>query len=153
MFRKMLVAVDGSEPASHALEYAAELAEEQGAELVIVTVIPPITNYVVADSELDYYPRLEEDVEKYYVQMVEATEEAVKEAHPDLKVSALWKHGHPATRIVEAAGEQGVDLIVVGNRGRGGLISWMLGSTSRSVVESCTVPVLVVKDREYCEAK
>jgi len=105
MFGKILVAVDGSEPASHDLEYAAQLAEEQGADLVIVTVIPPITGYVVADSEMDYYPRLEEDMEKYYV------------------------------------------------RGRGGLISWMLGSTSRGVVESCTVPVLVVKDQEYCEAK
>lgn len=153
MFGKILVAVDGSEPASHALEYAAQLAEEQGAELVIVTVIPPITGYVVADSEMDYYPRLEEDMEKYYVQMVEATEKVVKKAHPGLEVSALWKRGHPAIRIVEAAGEQGADLIVVGNRGRGGLISWMLGSTSRSVVESCTVPVLVVKDQEYCEAK
>jgi nucleotide-binding universal stress UspA family protein len=54
---------------------------------------------------------------------------------------------------VEAVGEQGADLIVVGNHDRGGLISWMLGSTSRSVVESCNVPVLVVKDQEYCEAK
>ena len=92
-------------------------------------------------------------MEKYYVQMVEATEKAVRKAHPGLKVSVLWKHGHPAVRIVEAAGEQGADLIVVGNHGRGGFISWMLGGTSRSVVESCTVPVLVVKDWEYCEAK
>ena len=65
---------------------------------------------------------------------------------------AILRKGNPARYIVEVARVEGVDLIVIGNKGTGGLISWMLGSTSRSVAEACTVPVLIVKDREYCEA-
>ena len=70
-----------------------------------------------------------------------------------LKLTKILKDGNPAKIIVETAGKQGVDLIIIGNRGTSGVLSWMLGSTSRTVVEACTVPVLVVKDREYCEMK
>ena len=69
-----------------------------------------------------------------------------------MKASTILRKGNPARNIVEAAREEEVDLIVLGNRGIGGILSWMLGSTSRSVAEACTVPVLIVKDREYCEA-
>ena len=66
-------------------------------------------------------------------------------------MSTVLKHGSAARQIIEVARETGADLIVVGNRGTSGLLSWMLGSTSRSVVEACTVPVLVVKDSKYCK--
>ncbi|MBD3207648.1 hypothetical protein GF319_15065, partial [Candidatus Bathyarchaeota archaeon] len=34
-----------------------------------------------------------------------------------------------------------------------GVATWMLGSVSRDIVESCTVPVLVVKDQRYCKIR
>ena len=43
------------------------------------------------------------------------------------------------------------DLIVLGNRGTSGILSWVLGSVSRQVTDACTVPVLVIKDQTYCE--
>jgi len=59
--------------------------------------------------------------------------------------------GSPSRNIVDLSREENVDLIVVGNRGRSGVATWMLGSVSRDIVERCTVPVLVVKDQRYCE--
>jgi nucleotide-binding universal stress UspA family protein len=61
--------------------------------------------------------------------------------------------GSPGKIIVESAQAREVDLIIVGNRGQSRIITWMLGSVSRFVVESCTVPVLVVKDEEFCRIK
>jgi nucleotide-binding universal stress UspA family protein len=69
-----------------------------------------------------------------------------------LKASTILRKGNPARNIGEAAREEEVDLIVLGNRGIGGILSWMLGSTSRRVAETCKVPVLIVKDKENCKA-
>ena len=47
--------------------------------------------------------------------------------------------------ITEYAENNGVDLIVMGSRGIGGYTGWILGSTSRKVVDSCTKPILIAK--------
>ena len=153
MFKKILAAIDGSDPAKHALNFAAELAEENGAELVVLAVIPQIHAYFSEDVELDYYPQLQEDMKKSYEDMLQKTVEELGRVHQNLKLAKMLKNGNPAKIIVETAGRQGVDLIIIGNRGTSGVLSWMLGSTGRNVVEACTVPVLVVKDRQYCEMK
>jgi len=60
MYKKILVATDGSEPAKHAVEYAAETAEKWGVTLLILTVVPPpaviFTDVggFTADYSLDY---------------------------------------------------------------------------------------------------
>jgi nucleotide-binding universal stress UspA family protein len=152
MFKKVLVATDGSDPAKHALGFGAALAERDGAELVVLSVIPTLSLFVTEETELSYYPQLMEDMERFHEEMLAETSQDLERDYEDLKVSTLLRKGNPARNIVAAARDEGVDLIVIGNRGTGGIISWMLGSTSRSVAEACTVPVLIVKDQEYCEA-
>ena len=51
----------------------------------------------------------------------------------------------PSTVVVETAAELGVDLVVVGKRGRGGFRGLLLGSVSRRVVEDAGCVVLVVR--------
>ena len=92
-------------------------------------------------------------MQKNYEEMLQKTVEELGRVHKELKVNKLLERGNPAKIIVETAGDEGVDLIILGNRGTGGIVTWMLGSTSRNVVEACTVPVLVVKDQQYCEMK
>ena len=152
MFKKILVTIDGSDPAKHALSFGVRLAEREGAELVILTVLPTIPFFASEESEFSYYPQLIDDMEASAKKMLAETSGEVQGEHEGLKVSTLLRKGDPARNIVEAARMEGVDLIVIGNRGTGGIISWMLGSTSRSVAEACTVPVLIVKDQQYCEA-
>ena len=43
------------------------------------------------------------------------------------------------------ANTENVDLIVMESRGLGGISGWVLGSTSRRVVETCEKPILIVK--------
>ena len=152
MFNKILVTIDGSDPSMHALGFGADLAERDGAELVVLSVVPPLPLFVTEETELSHYPQLMEDIERYHEKMLAETSKDLGRDHKGLKVSTLLRKGVPARNIVEAAKEEEVDLIVIGNRGTGGIISWMLGSTSRSVAEACTVPVMIVKDQEYCEA-
>jgi nucleotide-binding universal stress UspA family protein len=83
--------------------------------------------------------------------LIASSEEILREAikfvektHPDIEVVEKLEEGHPASRIVEVAQSEDVDLIVMGSRGMGG-IRGFLGSTSRHVVEACKKPILLVK--------
>jgi nucleotide-binding universal stress UspA family protein len=69
----------------------------------------------------------------------------LKEKHPEVKFVTVLKEGRPSATTVDQAEKDGVDLIVMGSRGIGGYTGWILGSTSRRVVDSCTKPILIVK--------
>ncbi len=143
--------MDGSNPSQIALKYATDLALEQNAELYVLTVVPPLPRGLFDDGQLDYDPEMQEEIIAGYEKQLTNTVDELKKTHPDLKSIPLLKEGNPAKKIVKTAKSIQTDLIVVGNRGTGGILTWMLGSVSRQVTESCTVPVLVVKDQKYCE--
>jgi universal stress protein A len=62
-----------------------------------------------------------------------------------LRVSYLIWEGDPAEAIIEAAASEGVDLIVIGNRGHSGVGRALIGSVSDEVVRNAGCPVLVVR--------
>jgi len=69
----------------------------------------------------------------------------IKDHFPKLTTETLILEGRPSSTIVEQAEKNQADLIVMGSRGIGGISGWILGSTSRRVVESCMKPVLIIK--------
>jgi nucleotide-binding universal stress UspA family protein len=99
-----------------------------------------------------YLPEYMDDLEEAMQQVLDKAAEDVKKTHPKLKVTTHLKDGRPAKQITDTAAEVDADLIVMGSRGQSGILSWVLGSTAREVADSCTAPVLVVKDRRYCQA-
>lgn len=150
MFKKILVAVDGSDPSLHALEVAVAEVKEKKAELIMVSVVPPLPPMV--EGDMPHYSRdFTSDLKESYQKMLGAQLKKVKDANPDLKVEAIVTDGPPARGIIDEAGKHQADLIVIGNRGSSGVLSWMLGSVSRQVTDACTVPVLVVKNEKYCK--
>jgi nucleotide-binding universal stress UspA family protein len=151
MFKKILVAVDGSEPSLHALEVAAGITVENDAELTILSVAPFPPPMFTEDAMPTYLPQYQDDLRESYKRMLKKTDQELKKKHQNLRTVPIVMEGKPAKTIIEAAQARTVDLIVVGNRGSGGILSWMLGSVSQQVVNNCTVPVLVVKDQKYCE--
>lgn len=153
MFRRILVAVDGSEPSNRALKYAAEFALRWGAELKVLVVVPRVMLPAFPDEGIGTAPAaLYSEVDRYqeraraaYMKVLEDALRAVREMHPEVRVDGMLKEGRPSSTIVETADKEDVDLIVMGSRGLGGIMGWVLGSTSRKVVDSCTKPILVVK--------
>ena len=145
MFKKILIATDGSEHAKHALNYAVESAVKWDAKLIILTVVPPISPLVYS-SELNapYIPELRDDLRESHQRILKEASNIVKNKHIEIKVETRLEEGRPSEVIVETAREEDVDLIVMGSRGMGGIIGF-LGSTSRHVVEACTKPILIVK--------
>jgi len=137
--------MDGSEHAMHALNYAVESAVKWGAELMILTVVPPISPLVYSSEfNASYIPELEDALRESHQRILSEAAKVVKNKQPDMKVETLLEEGRPSDVIVEIAQEEDVDLIVMGSRGMGGIVGF-LGSTSRHVVEACTKPILIVK--------
>jgi nucleotide-binding universal stress UspA family protein len=153
MYRKILVALDGSEPSNNALEHAATIAKKFDAELMLVAVVQRMMIPIFPDEGFGAVPlSAAKDMAQYqdkmrvlYQNVLKEAKEKVKEEYPGVKTESILKEGRPSATIVEQAEKDDVDIIVMGSRGIGGYTGWILGSTSRRVVDSCTKPILIVK--------
>lgn len=137
---KILVAIDGSEHASKALDFALEVAEQCDAEVQIFSVFPP----VIIPSFPVRIPMLLQVEDNFKTILRNALEKA-KEKKPMLKISTRLGKGYPADEIVKTAKEGSFDLIVVGSRGLGNIKEIVLGGVSDRVADKATCPVLIIK--------
>lgn len=153
MYKRVLVALDGSEQSCKALDHAAAIAEKFGSELTLLTVVPRVmptiffnggSGAITAASAKTIIQEQEKMKDVYQVVLADA-EARVRSGHPDLSVSTMLREGHPSATIVDVAESEGCELIVMGSRGIRGITGLILGSTSRDVVESCKNPVLIIK--------
>ena len=146
MYKKILVATDGSENSKHAMNFAMETAAKWNAELLILTVIPrPLSYLTPLDGNPIYIPQFDEDLKNAYSDINMQAAETVMKCQPEIKVRSLLERGRPAEIIIEVADKEDADLVIIGSRGLGGISGWVLGSTSRHVVDCCKKPVLIVK--------
>ena len=142
MFKRILLATDGSPDAGEALVYARDLAMHHGAQVIVVHAFEPVPTFLGAPAEDRVLGR--------HVAAGEAVAEDVagklREAGLDIIVEVL--EGPPADAILNVARVRQCDLIVMGSRGHGALASLLLGSVSHRVVAHARAPVLVVKAPE-----
>jgi nucleotide-binding universal stress UspA family protein len=139
MYDKILVAVDHSEASDRALLAARDLALLSKGEVWILHLrereILTKTSVVMTDeTERDARTMVEAAVDKL-------TGAGVK-AHGEVATTLF---GYAARNIVDDAIEHGVDVIVMGSRGRGDLAGLVLGSTAHKVIHLTDRPVLIVR--------
>jgi nucleotide-binding universal stress UspA family protein len=147
-FRKLLVAIDGSESAASALIAAGGLAAKLGAEVVVVTVVESPGAATVPEELQDLARAEHVQLTGYDVSMQAARQVAEKAA---MKLCALGadrvtvrvETGDPATQLAEAARRERADMIVIGRRGLGRIGGLLLGSVSHKVLQIAPVPCLV----------
>jgi nucleotide-binding universal stress UspA family protein len=137
MIGKILLAVDGSEPAERAIPVAGELAEKFGSEVLVLHVRGTGVGRAVA-FELE--------------SMEEATEltDRVTRWLKDQGVSARGEvrttiHGREAQEILATVKDEDVDLIVMGSRGLSDLAGLLVGSVAHKVLHLADRPVLIVR--------
>jgi len=153
MYKRVLVALDGSEQSCKALDHAATIAEKFGSELTLLTVVPRVTLPIFSHGGLSAATmpptknmiQEQEKMKDIYQDVLADAEARVRSEHPDLNVSTMLREGRPSAAIVDVAENEGYELIVMGSRGVRGITGLILGSTSRQVVDSCTKPVLIIK--------
>jgi nucleotide-binding universal stress UspA family protein len=134
---KILLATDGSPDAEAALEAVRGLSLRPEDELWALTVVP-------AGAALGREaPAPQPDIEDTARAIAEDAVERLRSHAPAAR--PLVRHGVPSDRIIAAAEDLGVDLVVVGAKGAGGLRRFLLGSTSHRVARYAPCSVLVAK--------
>jgi nucleotide-binding universal stress UspA family protein len=142
VFRRILVAVDGEPIAAHAVDIAAELARQAGAELAFIHVIDPA---LVNAADTGLQPQM----------LVASAKEEARKLIADLRkhlsetlaVLEFIQIGSAASEIVSAARDWPADLVVIGSHGRGGLKRALMGSVAEAVMRQAPCPVLVARTR------
>jgi nucleotide-binding universal stress UspA family protein len=139
--KDFLVAIDGSEGSEAAIDEALDLAQDVGAHITFAFVRKPPASLL----GYPYYERLlSHELATARETLDSATDRAV-----DVGIDSASEilEGDPVDEILSVADNRGVDLIVMGSRGRGAFAGALLGSVSSAVVQHANVPVLVAKER------
>ena len=142
--KKILCPVEfGENFSKEIVHYAAKMAKDLNAELVVVHVnfdnkrfargreieetLEKLNQCLDADSQIEMKKLLDDEIVK------------------GIKSSGVVVDGDPAEEIVGLAKDEKIDLIIMGTHGKGAINKFFFGSVAQKVVRDATVPVLTVK--------
>jgi nucleotide-binding universal stress UspA family protein len=132
--KTILYPTDFSSYSNQAYFHAVALAENHGANLVILYVYSP------SFGTPDITGRGQADRQYWWEQL-----EQIRPVDARISVRHVLREGDPASEIVRYATEAGVDVIVMGTHGRTGLERLLMGSVAEKVLRDAPCSVLVVK--------
>jgi nucleotide-binding universal stress UspA family protein len=140
MFRKILVANDGSEGAKKAVQAAIDLAKRYGSELHAISVEERLPHYAATVGEVVEAKQEAADFFRKVTQDAEAAALA-----QDVPITSHVLPGHEVEAIVTFAKDHGFDLLVIGFMGHSRIFGRIWGSTSQNLAKLSPCTVLVVK--------
>jgi nucleotide-binding universal stress UspA family protein len=140
MFKKILLAYDGSPGAERALAAGIELAKLHGAELVALAVQERLPRF---SGTIDEVQEEKEFANQQYSKLLIGAQ--AQSQAGGVKLRTIMRPGHPAQTIVEVAKEGNFDLILVGHTGLSGVWAAFLGTTAEKVSRHAPCSVLIVR--------
>jgi len=150
MFKRILVAVDGSPASASGFKAALDLAVDQEAALAAVHVVDdsmPHSNFEDVVYPKTYFETYLAASEKHGRKRMEQAAAAARNSGVRFEPVVLRAQGHSVAEVIVAhARKQKVDVIVLGTHGRRGIKRVLMGSDAEQVVRSAHVPVMLVRD-------
>lgn len=145
LFKKILMATDGSSCSRKAVDYAVRIAKLAGASLIALYVVDVKTGCGLEQCITVTTPKA-----AALMKLCQRGERAVNyvgdvASKEGVSVDKRVVEGHPAEEILKLAREESVDLVVMGTLGLSGIQKYLLGSTADKVVRHSRVPVLTVR--------
>ena len=146
MYRKILIATDGSDSSMKSSRHGVKLAKTLGSDVLVLYVINEMAiSRILASlarrgsSEEDLRETLKASAEKIVTEVAKMGEAS------GVRVEPLIREGDPASRILDAARIEGVDLILMGSHGEGGITRRLIGSVAQKVLNWSDTPVMIVR--------
>ena len=142
-YRHLLLAVDLAQDSLEVVERARRLRDQCAARLSLVHVVEYVPMAYAGDLVLPEDFNLEQE-------LIEVARRRLEGLAEDLDVPVTDRHivsGSAAREILRIVHDQGVDLLVVGNRGRHGLVN-LFGSTADAVLHQAGCDLLAVRIRD-----
>lgn len=139
--RTIVCPVDFSNDAFAALDYAAALAQQHHAKLILLHVVDnPLTEFYGTHGAT-YYAEVDHAIEKSKDLLAEAIRTHAAQVPCDIVV----KHGKPYDEILELAAGAHADMIVMSTHGHTGPRRLIIGSVAEKVVRTAPCPVLTIR--------
>jgi nucleotide-binding universal stress UspA family protein len=140
MYKKILVANDGSEGAKKALKVAIDLAKQYNAELHGISVEEHLPHYAATIGEVEEFRKEANDFFKTI------NDEAIEEARQEgIELYTKVQAGHEVETIIQYAKDGKFDLLVIGFMGHSKIFGRVWGSTSQNITKLSPCTVIVVK--------
>lgn len=141
MLKRILVAFDGSEKSCDAFNFALEMSKlcpGAAPEIIVLSVAQPPEpiDIVEMDAIID-------SARQHYEELFKGLREKARERNLEIKTEVAV--GHPADQIVRYAKENNCDMVILGQRGKSKIESWLLGSVSKRVATYSPCTVTIVK--------
>ncbi len=143
LFKRILVALDGSELAARVLPFSAELAARFNSEVILFRVIEtdrPVHNLGVIDS----VPYLEYELESAKNRAAEYLKHECSRFSKLENVKILVKTGNVAQEIIQYAQKNNCSLIALSSHTHSSLESWVIGSVTNKVLHAGQRSILFV---------
>jgi nucleotide-binding universal stress UspA family protein len=147
---KILYSTDLSKNSSYAFLYAIDMAKRHDASIVILHAIEPTPAYIEIYGAVkdEFKKKQHEEVVKSIKKQLQGfckkAEAQIGSPCVELVSKILVPVGHPPEEILNAADEEGCDVIVMGTHGKGFLAYTFLGSVSSAVLHRSRKPILTV---------
>ena len=143
MYRRILLAFDGSPDGREALAQAETLASVCGATVHLLTILDPSESMLIVEA-MSLIP----DNQRFVIEAV-LDEGANRLRRAGCTATSELKYGKPTEQIILSAREINADLIVVGHRDQGTLARWLNGSVGESILHEPPCSVLVAVKSEH----
>ncbi len=140
MFRRILVAYDGSAGARAALDQGIELARALSAELTSVSVEEHLPHYAASVSEVK---AAKEQIDEYFRTLAKQARD--RAAMSGVELDTVIRQGHEVETIVTMAQEGRFDLLILGYHGHSGIFGRIMGSTAQSIARLAPCSVMLAK--------
>ena len=162
IFRKIMIATDGSDCSMLAANKGIELARLSGGTVYAVYVVS--TAYLFSmdgiypsmsgdySSSMGVNPNWESMYEVMYDALKKQGQQAVNYVkglgeRKGINVESVLLEGHPADELIRYAEEEKMDIVIMGTLGKTGLDRLLLGSVAGNMVRHSKVPVMVVREK------
>ena len=147
MYKHVLIATDGSELAARAVSNGVMLAKSLGAKASIIVVEPTFNAFSVPESQVrqisEAFTKHAEQIKKHATYVLDRAADTAKAADVGCNKIQI-ESDQPYQAIIDAAKNNGCDLIVMASHGRGGVSAVLLGSVTNKVLTHTKIPVVVV---------
>ena len=147
MFQRIFVPLDGSPRAELALPLAMRLTRVWRGTLVLGRVIeqPTSAEKLSLNVETSSLRKSEDQEEAEALEYLAG--KAAKSARTGIQVHPVIASGAPAPSLLEVVRREQIDLVVMCSQGLTGIKRWALGSVAQQVIRQCSVPVLLLRER------
>lgn len=143
-YKKIIVPIDGSGWSERAIPHAVDIAQNNGAEIILLHVFKPPAPEYVGEIALAGQDEGLMGVRDEMKQKLMALRGQIRSEKVNVRVQVIEGTG-VAGIICDYINDEDADLVVMSSHGRTGVARWLFGSVAHKVMQEVRIPVMIIR--------